>query len=53
MAENSSSCLHSLPFSGTLVPGMDRDLRRRPLVPRPTVAEEKVEFWLCPRKFKI
>ena len=39
MAETSSPCPHSLPFAGTLAPGLDRDLLGKPLVPRPTVWE--------------
>lgn len=34
MAENLISCLHLLPFTGTLAPGLDRDLRGKPLVPK-------------------
>jgi hypothetical protein len=37
MAETSSSCLHSIPFTGTFPPSLDRDLRGKPLVSRPTV----------------
>jgi hypothetical protein len=33
----SPSCLHSLPFSGTLEPGWARNLRGKPVVQRPTV----------------
>jgi hypothetical protein len=36
MAETLSPCLHSLPFHGTPAPGLDRDLRGKPLEPRPT-----------------
>lgn len=33
----SPSCLHSLPFSGTLEPGWARNLCGKPVVQRPTV----------------
>jgi hypothetical protein len=36
VAEALSPCLYSLPLTGAFPPGLGRDLRGKPLVPRPT-----------------
>ena len=53
MAETSSPWLHLLPFAETLASGLDRDLRGKPLVPRPTIGVPFKKFSLLPMYLRL